>query len=216
MDKAVALTNCADELAEFGDYETSNDSLYLPRMMLKAAQQIWGRKPWSFKKASATIQTTAGNFGGYPLPSDFSLFVIAESNTKTYKNDSVTFARCLDVTGKEVDVYLRRNSNELYFVENPDNATFTLNYVPKMANLDLLSLWPDDMEPMLIELTKSKALANSENTVQMAMSFNNMFEQMLEQYWTEQRRGNVISRGKTPIGAYGAKVIDSTFLGGVG
>ena len=72
------------------------------------------------------------------------------------------------------------------------------------------------MEPMLIELTKSKALANSENTVQMAMNFNNMFEQMLEQYWTEQRRGNVISRGKSPIGAYGAKLIDSAFIGGVG
>jgi hypothetical protein len=216
MDKAIALSNCADELAEFGDYETSSDSLYLPRMMLKAAQQIWGRKPWTFKKSTVTIQTTSGNFGGYALPSDFSLFVIAESNTRTYQNDSVTFARCIDSTGNEVDVYLRRDSNEIYFVNDPDNATFTLNYVPKMANLDLLSLWPDDMEQMLIDLTKSKALANSENTVQMAINFNNIFEQSLEQYWTEQRRGNVISKGKTPIGAYGVKLIDSAFIGGIG
>lgn len=214
MDKATALQICADDLAEFGKYDTSNDTAYLPRMMLKAMQEIWGRKPWEWKKSTAII-IVVEDVNGYDLPADFK--VLAESDTRQnpYNDDFIYYGVCYGSDNKDLKVYVRRDTNKLYFEIVPDAGSYTLNYIMALTDINSISVFPEDMSGILCELTKSYALSNSMDTIPMSKEFRNSFEMMLNNYWFELMRGHKTNSARIPVSANGMRFHESLWIDGV-
>lgn len=222
IQKSVFLNEIKNDLAEYGDYVTT-DGEKLEVSLYYAMRDFWEKRDWSFRFATGTLTASEGVQGPYDPPSGFESLVTPEAVSRYFDYDRFSVPPPIpdSSNGYKYDITYDRLNSKIWFRWAPDAGTYTFYYRRALEGTDDLSLWPDAARRFLQFQTKGYVLFESSDTRKDAADFFEQAKVAYKSMLDDMRRGESKQDSRDPRDPYGYSISQSManegdgFLGGI-
>lgn len=183
-----------------------------------AVNDLWKAFNWSFIFGTATINTTAGNLGGYALPADYDSQEVPE-RVDLYGYEPLYSVKetLTDSNGNKVDVTIDRTTYTLHFFKDPNNSQYTLNYrkLPPSSEAEIDGVLPDYVwiNKFLRNRTAYYFTFSTPDWAKDAERFFQISEITLRNEIENIRKGQSRQRVRNPLNSYGNPVYTNFIRG---